>query len=245
MLRNVLYISQVSHIHTRSITLERSVNVTVTTTAAAHMEPTFLYPKARIFPFDKVCELIVRALRERKWKVPGIKLDFYYSESGAEKYCNLLHIKGRDFQLWFQRTQGYLEHNLEDTAAVSGIIIPGKELLVHDEHPGPSLYVYVGGNWADERERAKFMYATKTASKRKEYPRTYLVYGADWDDGWGRSEPWPLLLAHDNDLGREYDAEGDEPTYYRTDDVFKEVTEWLEGNLLPSILAHPIPSPSE
>ena len=88
-------------------------------TTATSMEPRFLYPQSRQFPFDEVCEQIVRALEERNWSVPGITVDFDVYGTGDEKYRLVRHIKGDDFKLWFCRPQA-LMGRWNDTAAVTG-----------------------------------------------------------------------------------------------------------------------------
>jgi len=193
----------------------------------ATKEPTFLYPQARKYPFDEVCEQIVRALEERNWDVPGIAVDFYISGTGEAKHRKVDTIRGDGFKLWFCRVQGRLSPWLNDTAAICKITIPGKELTVYGENCDDHLAVYVGRNW--ERDKNAFINYSKVNSKLSGDPRTYLQYR-------GRS-----LLVHDNDQGREYDPKGREPKSYIASDVFAEVTQWLKDNLLATILAHPLP----
>lgn len=94
-------------------------------------EPRFLYPQSRRYPFDEVCEQIVRALDERGWDVPGLSLKFDTYGSGAQKYRLLRSITGDDFKLRFGRVQGNLGR-WNDTAAISYIMIPGKEIHVYE-----------------------------------------------------------------------------------------------------------------
>lgn len=234
--------------------------------ATATTEPTFLYPKSRQFPFDEVCEQIVRALEERNWSVPGITVDFDVYGTGAQKYRTVRHIRGDGFKLWFCRPQARMG-NWNDTAAVTEIIIPQKELHVYEDESGPTYYVYVGKDWDSDKEQ--FLNGSKVNSKLSGKPRTYLKYKAGCDcratagasfsamgffDAWlgqdakklaalnhthpGRRSP---MLVHDNDLDREYEPKSGEATSYRTNDVFTEFTRWLEDNLLAQILAQPVP----
>jgi hypothetical protein len=72
----------------------------------ASTEPQFLYPKSRQYPFDEVCEQIVRALEERGWDVPGLTINFGVYGGEAEKYRLVRSIVGDDFVLHFGRPQG-------------------------------------------------------------------------------------------------------------------------------------------
>lgn len=234
---------------------------------ATNTEPTFLYPKARVFPFDEVCEQIVRALEERNWNVPGISVDFDVYGSGAEKYRTVRTVKGEDFKLWFCRVQARTG-KWNDTAAIMDIIIPGKELHVYDDESGPGYIVYTGMDW--ESDKKWFLSSTKVNSKLYNEPRRYLLYkaGCDCSQTYGASFPALELLAaalagdttalanmhhthtgrrsplliHDNDLDREYNPDEGDVMIYQTKDVFLEFTLWLQENVLTKIKAEPIPS---
>ena len=238
--------------------------------ANANTEPTFLYPKARLFPFDEVCEQIVRALKERNWSVPGITVDFNVYGSGAAKYRTVCAVKGEDLKLWFCRVQG-LMGKWNDLAAITEIIIPGKELHVYDDESGPTYIVYAGLDWESDKEW--FFASNKVNSKLRGEPRQYLKYKAGCDCSRTNGASFPAvefltaaltddtqalagmhhthsgqrspLLIHDNDLNREYDLEEGEVQVYQTEDVFAEFTQWLQGNVLPRIETQPILSEKE
>lgn len=228
-------------------------------------EPLFLYPQSRQFPFDEVCEHIVRALEERNWEIPGMTVDFDVYGTGASKYRLVRTIRSEEFKLHFGRPQARLG-TYNDTAAITEIVIPQRELHVYDEESGPTYYTYVGNDW--EQDKSEWYTAWRVNSKLKGLPRTYLRYtggcdcrstaGASFDameffGAWlsrdaeaaanmrhthpGRRSP---MLVADNDLNREHEPEGDEPWSYRTDKVFAEFTQWLKDNVLAHILAQPI-----
>lgn len=206
-------------------------------------EPTFLYPRSRQFPFDEVCERIVRALEERNWSVPGVKVEFDVYGGGSQQYRLVRNVQGDDFRLQFGRVQANMG-KWNDTAAVNEIVIPGKDLHVYESESGLTLFVYVGRSW--RRDREAFINHSKVNSKLKGAPRTYLKYSGSCDcravempHTHDRRRP-PVLL-HDNDLGREYSPRMREPVSYRTDDVFWEFTKWLRRELLGKILARPKP----
>jgi hypothetical protein len=141
-------------------------------------EPTFLYPNSRQFPFDEVCEQIVRALEERNWSVPGISVDFDVYGTGAQKYRCVRYIKGDDFKLWFCRIQANMG-SWNDTAAVTEIVIPQKELHVYEDESGPTYYEYVGKNWDVHKE--SFLKDGKINSKLRGQPRTHIKYEGGCD----------------------------------------------------------------
>lgn len=211
----------------------------------------FLYPSSRQFPFDNVCIAIVAELEDRNWKVPGISVEFHEYGSGEQKFRAVWRIKSQDFSLWFSRVQRLLPGGRwNDTAGVTEIVIPQKELHVHDDESGPSFYLYVGDNY--ERDREKFMNGSKVNSKLGGKPRTYLQYKGEchcYNGGDGRYDKLPHthpgcrppLLVHTNDLNREYDPKGDEPKLFRTSEVMAEFGRYLEEVVLKMIVAHPIP----
>jgi hypothetical protein len=211
---------------------ERSKAMEVKTETTQQV-PRFLYPKSRQFPFDGVCEQIVRELELRNWQIPGIEIKFDIYGTGEAKYQMVRCIKGDDFKLRFCRVQGRLDGPYNDTAAVTGIVIPEKELRVYNDESGPTFYLYAGKNY--ERDRERFMNSSKVNSKLNGEPKTYLMYkggcgcqtsiGATFE-GVGfitatmmgdtenlarmtHTHPGsrPPLLVHSNDLGREYDPE--------------------------------------
>ena len=186
-----------------------------------------LYPKSREYPFDSTIEELVRELERLKFDVPGIEVKF----KTLGPYLYVEEIKSDDYRLWFCRVQGRLSDELNDIAAVTTLVIPGKELNVYEGYSGPTLYVYVGEDW--KRDRNWFMKSLKVNSKLRGEPRRYLKY-KDSDEVdkrvryiYGRGRFWRFIgvakyLIHDNDLGREYDPVGDEPRFYRTEDIFNE-----------------------
>jgi len=228
----------------------------------------FLYPSVQQFPFDSTCEQIVRELEKRNWQVPGINVEFHEYGSGAQKFRAVSRIKSQDFKLWFYRVQRTMPGGRwNDTAGVTEIVIPKKELHVYEDESGPTFYLYVGDDY--ERDRDKFMNGSKVNSKLNGEPKLYLEYkgGCDCRATAGaafeavgfltatltgdseelsrmthtHSRRRPPLLVHTNDLNREYDPEGDEPTLFRTATVLAEFKQYLEDVVLKMITSYPIP----
>lgn len=220
--------------------------------------PEFLYPTMRQFPFDEVCEQIVRELEKRNWKVPGVETEFSEYGSGDQKYRHVQQISGDEFKLHFCRKQRTMPGGQwNDVAAVTQVNIPRAELHVYEDESGPTLYLYAGDDW--ERDREGFVSGSKVNSKLNGKPRTYLKYKGAWSNPAKYIYPGqrPPLLVSDNDLGREYDpvvkmdavelAPGcvvidieSEPVQFKTADVMDGFTRWLQDHVLALILSHPI-----
>ncbi len=211
----------------------------------------FLYPKSQQFPFDIICTEIVRQLERRNWQVAGFELAFDTYGTGDRKFRLLRTIRTRDARIRFGRPQGRIDGtHWNDTAAVSDIVIPKKELHVYDDESGPTFYLYVGNDWEKDRER--FMNGSKVNSKLDGEPRTYLQYsGAALIDGHRfylhRRQPY---LVHTNDLGREYDREG-EPEFFETKKVLQDFAAYLEmmlghiiGCRIPNEIIDGFPEPA-
>lgn len=196
----------------------------------------YYYPFSNQYPVDDVCGRIVLALEKHNWLLPGIKVTFFDIRADSTIYRRVDTIEGHSFKIWFCRRQG-IERTLggyNDSAAVHCINIPLKKLTVHEDESGPDLYVYVGKNWETDRE--KFVSGNNILSKSQGNPRTYLVYeGAIKKPEDSRSldrirgARSPYLVATDKS-GTEYSPENDdEPTYYTTNEIFKEFVSYLEG----------------
>jgi hypothetical protein len=195
----------------------------------------FLYTTSRQFPFDEVCDKIVRELEKRNFNVPDFKIEIDTYGTGERKFRYVRTIESTDFRVWFCRSQGLLpDSGNNNIAAPSQINIPGKELSVHEDESGPSLYLYVGQNWV--ADSAEFMKSGKVNSKLRKQPRTYLCYKSK------NYKTRPSTLFHDNDLGREYDPIGHEPKSLSLNAVFNEFTNFLEKEVLAVIMAEQVPS---
>ena len=197
-------------------------------------KPKLLEPNSRQFPFDEVVSQIVDALKKRDWNVPEISLAFDVYGSGEAKYelVRVIASRKRGFKLRFGRVQGSLEDSIwNDTAAVRTICIPKQIIEVYDDESGPTYYLYVGDNW--DAEKDWFMDSIKVHSRLNEEPRRYLRYKGN------TYKTRATYLVADNDLGREYSPEGDEPRQFNLEEKFAEFTDWLRENVLNYILTFP------
>ena len=197
------------------------------------IQPQFLYPHSRQFPFDEVAEKIVREIEKRNWNVPGITIEFDTYGSGESKYQLVRQIIGEDFRLCFIRNQGSLDDRWNDTAALSEICIPKQIISVYTDESGPRYYLYVGTDWNADKEW--FMKAIKVNSKLDKKPRKYLMYKGN--PPWGNHRAEELIA--DDDLGREYSPEGNEPVRIDLEQKFEEFATWLKQNVLDYILSFP------
>jgi hypothetical protein len=201
----------------------------------------FLYPVSRQFPFDEICEKIVREAEKRDWRIPEFEFifDTYGPKNAQLKYLSEMY--GPNFYLRFCRTQGSLSYGFDDLAAVTEISIPRMEIHVYEDESGPKFYNYIGSDW--EADKKDFMGRTKIHSKLDKKPRSYLLYEGgctkpDLSDNQFRYKgERPPYLVNDDDCGREYSAEENEPKYYETEKIFIQLTNWLESNVLVLIMS--------
>lgn len=194
----------------------------------------FLYPKSRQFPFDEVCERIVRALEARAWRVPGFTVEFY--DYGGQRFRRVASIKSdpsaialghHEVVIKFGRPQGLLpDTRWNDTAAVDQVQLAKRCLSVYEDESGPSYYCYVGADW--ERDRATWWMPPNARLYRE--PRRCVRYsGRDRHRGARAA-----LLAWDRDE-REYGPEGQDPQSFSTADVMEEFRRYLSEVVLPAI----------
>lgn len=192
-------------------------------------KPQFLYPHSRQFPFDEVAEKIVKALEKRNWKVPGIHVEFDIYGSGEAKYQLVRCVTGENFKLYFCRTQGCLDGNWNDTAALHEVYIPKEILEVYEDESGPKYYLYVGNEW--EADKEWFMNSIKVHSRLNHEPKKYLIY----EGNTYRRRAKELVAT--SDMEREYYPEGDEPITINLKQKFDEIIAWLEEFVLDYILS--------
>jgi hypothetical protein len=182
-------------------------------------EPTFLYPHSRQFPFDEVCEQIVRALEERNWNVPGISVEFDVYGTGDEKYRMVRHIKGQNFKLWFCRVQGNMGH-YNDTAAVTRSSFPARS-STSTTTSGPTFRVYVGKNWPKDQERWFTSTASSTASRAGTCSTPEAAFGPSGDATHTHRAAQCDAGAHERSRTR---VRPEGPKQYYTKTVFLEFT---------------------
>ena len=149
-------------------------------------------------------------------------------------------ISGPNFKLWFCRVQHQLNHQYNDTAAITELIIPKKELHIYEDESGPTFNVYVGKDW--ENDKKWFISSSKVNTKLNKLPRRHLHYSgsASATERFTYRNTRPTYLVHNNDLGREFDPEIGDPKFYVTQDVMLEFKSWLEKNVLDYIIAQPL-----
>ncbi len=200
------------------------------------MSKMMLYPKSRQFPFDEVCEQIVRALLARNWKVPGFAVTFSDYGSGAQKLRyvrdvtsdqSAIDLGQHDVKISFGRPQGHLPGGrFNDVAAVREVRIAKRALRVYEDESGPTYSVYVGDDWEFDRSA----YWDRYNARLDGLPRKCLRYS-------GARYQGHLVAVEDS---REYTPAADDPQTYSTAEVMEEVRAYLQEVVLPAIEEHPV-----
>jgi len=201
----------------------------------------FLYPTKRQFPFDEVCEQIVRALEARAWKVPGVVVEFCEYGSGAQKLRYVRKIQSaqsaidlghHDVRIKFGRPQDLLPGGqLNDCAAVDEVQLARRSLHVYEDESGPTYNVYVGDAWEQDR----WTWWTRPNTCLDKEPRQCVAYsGRDRYRGVRAAD-----LAWSKDY-REYGPEGEDPQSFSTAAVMEEFRAYLHDVLLPAIEEYPV-----
>jgi hypothetical protein len=188
-------------------------------------EPILLYPKARDYPFDWVCERIVRALDERGWEVSGVAVEFRTFDTGEGEFRYVSRIEGDTWRLDFIRVQGG-SWRISHSYNVSDIFIPKMELNVFYDGSGPVLYAYKGKDWKTDKQR--FMDNSKVNSKLDGERRWYLRYE-------GHYNTWLTYVKDD----REYKPSFWERKFYFNYGIYHKFAWWLFWHVLIPIHRHP------
>jgi hypothetical protein len=205
------------------------------------MTPQFLYPTKRQFPFDEVCERIVRALAARAFAVPGFVVEHHDYGSGAQKLRHVSTIKSdqsaidlghHDVKIRFGRPQGTLAGGRwNDCAAVSEVQLPKRSLTVYEDESGPTYEIYVGDDWEHDRST----WWTRPNARLNNNPRLCVRYKGAYPRYHGVR---PLMLEAEKDH-REYEPMGAEPRTLATATVMEEARAYLQDVILPAIEAYP------
>ncbi len=162
-------------------------------------------------------------LRRVGWDVPGIDVHFRnYGEEGNLVRV-LSEVSGRTeegpFRLRYNLPQGRLGQLNVVTGLGEASVPPGLQVVYFSDNSGPSVTLYVGGAW--EADGEAFSRSMHSNSKLNGRPRTYLTYKAT---GGALGS-----MVHDNDLGREYEPEGDEPRTLSGAEIAASVGRFVQG----------------
>jgi hypothetical protein len=96
---------------------------------------------------------IIEILRAHHWNLPGFEVKFnaYGNEREKSYYYKIESIRGPSFFLEF----GMIQHRiatLNDTAGLDSVIIPKLAGSFYADDSGPSVYVYNGSSWDEDKE---------------------------------------------------------------------------------------------
>lgn len=196
------------------------------------------YITAEYSILDVITNKIWALLKERNWNVPGITVEFDLYGDNQEEYQKVWSIEGDDFLLRFGRIIGSLGQRFNNTAGCTSIVIPNIELRYYNDFSG-GLNYYIGGDWNTDRER--FKHCSKINSKLSGDDKWYLKYSLS--ESKVRNYTYQGHLASyfvaNNDLGREYDPEGDEPQFFVVKEMYQRIATWLEKNVVSLIESVP------
>lgn len=167
----------------------------------------FLYPCSNQFPFDDICRRIVLALEKRNWSVPGIRVQIENEWLDEITLSQRVEIiEGLDFEIDFSRTRPR-----EQPIGTRIFDLVEVELITIGNR---SLSVY------PDESGPKFTIDDKcycgSFLKPDEEPKNY-------HPNKGVRAPYVI------------NEEGNDPTYYATDDLLKLFTRDLEEKVLKRI----------
>ncbi len=192
-------------------------------------EKELVFPTSLQFPFDEVCEQIVDALKQRKWKVLGVDVEFHEDHTGSSEIRFVGHIEGNDFKICFCRLQRTMPDGCqEDIVVVDGITIPKKELRIYRNESALSLYLYVGNDWENDCEY--FMNDRSDKSRLRGIVHNYIEYKGDHN---------LRGVLTQNEIGYQIDPEFKGSKTFLTSVVMEEFRNYLIG-VLKVITSHPI-----
>lgn len=196
-----------------------------------HKQP-FVWPKVGHTVLEEAGANLVRELARVGWDVPGINVEFRTSGRGTNVFRTVSRISGDTpdgpFELNFfgpQERKG--RYN-----ALSGLseatVPPGIEVRQYTEEGTVTAKIYVGKDW--RTDGPGFIQGINANSRLVGKPKTYLCYEGRMSGS----------LRHENDLGREYDPEGAEPTKLPAHDTLDRVAGFIEGTLVHNL--HSLPT---
>jgi len=197
----------------------------------------FLHPTVREYPVDGPCADLVKLLEDRHFAVEGVEVTFdtYSNHKGSYRNVDKIIVPTLDFTAKFGRSQGFIDTNRYNCAAISELKMPQQILTLYSDHSGPSFYVYVGHNW--EREKQEFFDGWHVHPKMNKEPRTYLRYtgSASKTERYTYEHTIRTYLLHDSDLGRQYDLLPGDKEHYVVEEVCQDYASYIERRVMPYI----------
>jgi hypothetical protein len=198
------------------------------------------YPRAEIYPVDKVCNEIVTEVINRCGDVSWIEVFSQERIIHGVTVVRVCNLKGEDFELTFNRKQDRQIQGKDSYASIYEIYIPGHQFRMYSDNSGPTYYLYVGNDW--KNDRGIFESEFKTMPKITIEPRTYLLFEGSREAPKGMEEcfipetVYAPYLIHDNGDGMQYDPLPGERSWYTTEEVMEIFDSWLRENVLKRLL---------
>lgn len=172
-------------------------------------QPDFVWPnEGDRHPLAHAGARVVQEFARVGWDAPGFNVDLAIRGSGRNLHRQVQRISGDLPEGPFVFTFGMHDVDCNGKAVGAGlseiVIPPGIELVTYSDNSGPTAALYVGRNW--KADAKAFIEGFKVNAKLQGQRKSYLRYE-------GSHLPrYRGVLLHTNDLGREYDPEGHEPT---------------------------------
>lgn len=172
-------------------------------------QPDFVWPnEGKRHPLAHAGARLVQEFARVGWDAPGFNVELAIRGSGRNLHRQVQRISGDLPEGPFVFTFGMHDTDRDGKAVAAGlseiVIPPGIELVTYSDNSGPTAAIYVGRNW--KADAKAFIDGFKTNAKLNGARKTYLRYEAS------HLPRYRGILLHTNDLGREYDPEGAEPT---------------------------------
>lgn len=170
-------------------------------------KPTFVLPSEYSFYInEKINPLMFQLYNEiykRNFKIKGIEVVFQINRKEDESVeAEIYKIKHEQFEI----TKGTMKYH-------------ERHLDFYEDSSSTTLYTYVGDTWEDDR--AHFFNNYKMHNKLDGLEKKYLQYSTS-SHGQGN-------FKIDTDLGRNYDAEGDEPITISKESEINKLKNFLLG----------------
>ncbi|CAH1688608.1 conserved hypothetical protein [Hyphomicrobiales bacterium] len=172
-------------------------------------QPDFVWPnEGNRHPLAHAGARLVQEFARVGWDAPGFNVELAIRGSGRNLHRQVQRISGDLPEGPFVFTFGMHDVDRDGKAVAAGlseiVIPPGIELVTYSDNSGPTAAIYVGRNW--KADAKAFIEGFKTNAKLNGQRKSYLRYEAS------HLPRYRGILLHTNDLGREYDPEGAEPT---------------------------------
>lgn len=159
------------------------------------------------YSINSILSDIYSELYNKSFNVKGLNIEFFVShdKEGVDDEIKITYIKHEDFKIYIGSPgSAYIQY-------------PERELHFYTDDSSNTLYTYAGKDW--EKDKNTFFNGSKCNSKLNSEDKIYLKYETN-NHGQGN-------YIHTNDLSREYDPEGNEPTEISSSEEINKLKNFL------------------